>query len=206
MCTARRVAFSTPPHWPSHATQVRNLRHGRLGVCATPRHARPIPGQLAQTVATLAAGITPQKAHYAFVSERFGGFLQRWLVTTVGVLIADFLLPGISYDVPSSLFLASLLLGLLNAFVRPVLVLFSLPFVLLTLGLGLLVINAVLLLIVGSVVSGFRVNGFGSALLGALIISVTSFVANVFLGRGPTVRRVKATSDPKSGNGPVIDV
>lgn len=140
------------------------------------------------------------------MSERLGGFLQRWLIVTVGVLLADLLLTRISYDVPSSLFLASLLLGLLNAFVRPVLVLFSLPFVLLTLGLGLLLINAVLLSLVGLVVPGFQVNGFGSAFLGALIISLTSFVANLLLGRGPTVRRVKPAADGKSEDGPVIDV
>jgi len=140
------------------------------------------------------------------VSPRFGEFLQRWLVTTVAVLVADLLLPGISYDVPSSLFLASLLLGLLNAFVRPVLVFFSLPFVLLTLGFGLLIINALLLLLVGSVIRGFKVDGFVSALLGALIISLTSVVMNVLLGRGPSVRRVKPPKDPDSDGGPVIDV
>jgi len=140
------------------------------------------------------------------VSEQVGAFLQRWLITTVGVLLADWLLPGIRYDVPSSLFLASLLLGLLNAFVRPILVFFSLPFVLVTLGLGLVVINAALLMVVGRLVQGFHVNGFGTAILGALIISFTSFVANLFLGRGPTNRPIKPPADGKSGGGPIIDV
>lgn len=132
--------------------------------------------------------------------------MLRWLITTVGVLVADLLLPGISYDKASALFLASLSLGLLNAFVRPVLVFFSLPFVLLTLGLGLLLINALLLSVVGSLVPGFRVNGFGSAFLGGLIISLTSFAANLLLGRGPTIRRTKPRSGQNSDDGPVIDV
>jgi len=141
-----------------------------------------------------------------FVSERTAAFLQRWLVTTVAVLIADLLVPGIRYDVPSSLFLASLLLGLLNAFVRPILVMISLPLVLLTLGLGLLIINALLLLLVDALVPGFQVDGFGNAMLGALIISLTSLVGNVLFGRGPNVRPPRPPRPPKDDDGPVIDV
>ena len=140
------------------------------------------------------------------MSERTAAFLQRWLVTTVAVLIADLLVPGIRYDVPSSLFLASLLLGLLNAFVRPILVMISLPLVVLTLGLGLLIINALLLLLVDALVPGFQVDGFGNALLGALIISLTSLVGNVLFGRGPNVRPPRPPLPPKDDDGPVIDV
>ena len=104
--------------------------------------------------------------------------------------------------------MASLLLGLLNTFVRPVLVFFTLPFVMVTLGLGLLVINALLLLFVGSVVKGFHVAGFWPALFGGLIISVTSFGANVLLGRGPTIKRIGSARKPPNsdGGGPLIDV
>lgn len=140
------------------------------------------------------------------MSPRFGEFLQRWLVTTVAVLMADLLLPGIHYDHPSSLFIASLLLGLLNAFVRPILIFFSLPFVLFTLGFGLLIINALLLLLVGSVVRGFKVDGFGSAILGALIISLTSIVMNFLLGRGSSANQPRPPKNGGDGNGPVIDV
>lgn len=139
--------------------------------------------------------------------ERLGEFLKRWLVTTLAVLVADLLLPGIRYDVASALFLASLLLGFLNAFVRPLLVALSLPFVILTLGLGLWVINALLLLMVGSVIRGFHVDGFGSALLGSLVISLTSGVLNALLGGSRVeVRRTRPPKDRDTGGGPVIDV
>ena len=140
--------------------------------------------------------------------ERLSNFLQRWLITTVGVLIAALLVPGIRYDDATALFTASLLLGLLNTFVRPVLVFFTLPFVMLTLGLGLLVINAFLLLFVGSVVKGFHLNGFWAALFGALIISVTAFATNLLLGRGPALETPRPNRKiKKSGNqGPFIDV
>ena len=142
------------------------------------------------------------------MSERFSNFLQRWLITTLGVLVAALLVRGIRYDAATALFLASLSLGLLNTFIRPILVFFTLPFVLLTLGLGLWVINALLLLFVGSVVKGFHVTNFWSALIGALIISMTSFAANILLGRGPTLRSPGSTKNDKklSQRGPYIDV
>ena len=142
------------------------------------------------------------------MSERFSNFLQRWLITTLGVLVAALLVRGIRYDAATALFLASLSLGLLNTFIRPILVFFTLPFVLLTLGLGLWVINALLLLFVGSVVKGFHVTNFWSALIGALIISMTSFAANILLGRGPTLKGPGSTKNDKklSQRGPYIDV
>ena len=142
------------------------------------------------------------------MSERFSNFLQRWLITTLGVLVAALLVRGIRYDAATALFLASLSLGLLNTFIRPILVFFTLPFVLLTLGLGLWVINALLLLFVGLVVKGFHVTNFWSALIGALIISTTSFAANILLGRGPTLKGPGSTKSDKklSQRGPYIDV
>lgn len=127
-------------------------------------------------------------------------------MTTVGVLVADFLLPGIWYDSAGALFLASLTLGLLNAFVRPILVLFSLPFVLVTLGLGLLLINALLLLFVGSAIRGFHVDGFGSAILGSVVISITTFIFNLLIGR--SAMQVTTRSRPRlpGDDGPTIDV
>ena len=139
-------------------------------------------------------------------------FLQRWLITTVGVLVAANIVGGIHYDTTGSLLVASLLLGLLNAFVRPLLVLVSISLVLLTFGLGLLVINALLLWGVGGLVKGFHVDGFWAAFWGALIISFVTFVAGLFLGprpgNGPGRPPGGSGGDRGSGGGggPVIDV
>ena len=140
------------------------------------------------------------------MSEQVRGFFRRWLITTLGVLVADFLLPGIWYDSAGALFLASLTLGLLNAFVRPILVFFSLPFVLLTLGLGLLLINALLLLFVGKVIRGFHVDGFGSAFLGALVISVSTFLLNLMIGRSAVQGVTRPPPQSRGDAGPTIDV
>jgi putative membrane protein len=138
-------------------------------------------------------------------------FGQRWLVTTFAVLIAALLLDGIHYRSAWWLAGASLLLGLLNAFVRPVLMVLALPLVIWSLGLFILVINALLLLAVGAMLApGFRVEGFWSAAAGALIISIVSFIANLFLGQGSFIRvQSRSQSRPKGRDddqGPVIDV
>ena len=135
-------------------------------------------------------------------------FLQRWLITTVGVLIAANVIGGIHYDSTSALLVASLLLGLLNAFVRPVLVLISISVVLLTFGLGLLLINALLLWGVGGMVKGFHVDGFWSAFWGAMVISLVSFLGGMFLGQRPGSAPPGGPGPrgPKGGGGPVIDV
>jgi len=116
-------------------------------------------------------------------------FLQRWLVTTLGVLLADVWVDGIRHQSFGSLLEASLLLGLLNAFVRPLLMVLSLPLLIFSLGLFVLVINAVLLGLVGGLLQpGFVVEGFGAAFWGGVIISLVSLVVNGFLGRGAVVR------------------
>ncbi|KAB2675276.1 MAG: phage holin family protein [Verrucomicrobia bacterium] len=137
-------------------------------------------------------------------------FLQRWLVTTVAVLVAAHVVTGIHYTGFPALLVASLVLGLVNAFVRPVLLLVSISFVVATLGLGVLVINALLLWGVGSLGTGFRVDGFWSAFFGGLVISIVSFVANLFLGGRPRIavqgsRRGDGDSG-SAGGGNIIDV
>jgi len=149
--------------------------------------------------------------------EKTGGwrrFLVGWVSTTLGVMLADFLLPGISHRAFSDLAIVALLLGLVNAFVRPVLLLMTLPFVLLTMGIGFLIINALLLWMVGSIVSGFQIEGFWSAFFGGMIISVTSSIAGSLLGGGARVQVNRSRGrprggdrlDPPGGSGPVIDV
>jgi len=140
-------------------------------------------------------------------------FLQGWAINTFAVLIAAAVLPGIDWVRWQDLLLASLLLGVLNAFVRPLLMLVALPLLIFTLGLFMLVINALLLLLVGQIVNGFTVGGFWWAVLGSLIISVVSLVLNTMSGAGKSRVRVRVDrrQPPRDrhdgdGGGPVIDV
>jgi putative membrane protein len=107
-------------------------------------------------------------------------FVIRWIVTTVAVMVASSLLRGIRYDTTGSLIAAALLLGILNAFVRPVLLILSAPLILLTLGLFILVVNGLMLLWVPTLVGGFHVDGFGSAFWGAIIIGIVSWLLSAF--------------------------
>src|SRR5438093_12377715 len=91
------------------------------------------------------------------MSESLKRFLQRWLINTVAVMVAAKVVPGIECDSITGLFAASLLLGIFNALLRPLLWLLSLPLVIMTLGLFALVINAVLLYFVGNLVNSFVV-------------------------------------------------
>ena len=110
------------------------------------------------------------------------GFLLRTLVTAFGLWLAATLLPGIAISGPGTLFLAALLMGLVNGLVRPLAVFFTLPLTLLTLGFFLLVINAAMFGLVAAMLDGFRVAGFFSALLGWLVVSATSTVASWYIG------------------------
>ena len=136
-------------------------------------------------------------------------FLQRWVINTVAVMVAANVVPGIRYDTFVGLVVASLLLGVFNALLRPLLLLLSLPLVIVTLGLFTLVINALLLYFVGQLVEPFHVAGFWSAFWGALVISLVSLVLNTVTGTGDSrieFGRTRSKSDGNDGDGPVIDV
>lgn len=109
------------------------------------------------------------------------GLLIRFLVTGTAVLLTAEIITGIEVESPSAGIAAVILLALLNALVRPVLYLLSLPFIVVTLGLFMVVINALLLLLVSSLVEGFVVQGFWPAVWGAVLISVVSTVLNLFI-------------------------
>jgi putative membrane protein len=111
----------------------------------------------------------------------FINLLVRWSVLALGVALAAEIIPGISYKDGATLIWVVLLLSLFNAILKPVLVLFTLPFIVLTMGIGMLVINALLFLWVGRLVKGFVVTDFWSALWGALIVSITNLVLNRML-------------------------
>ena len=112
---------------------------------------------------------------------KFLQLLVRWAVLAIGVVLATKLVPGIKCDDGAALIAVVLLLSFFNAILKPLLVLFTLPFILLTMGLGVVVINALLFLFVGKLVDGFHVAGFWPAVGGALIVSITNIVLSGFV-------------------------
>lgn len=105
-------------------------------------------------------------------------FILRTIVITLAILLTAELLPGIEVDNFTSALIAAFLLGVVNAVIKPVAVILTLPITVLTLGLFYLVINALFFIMVASLVSGFEVHSFGAAFLGSLIVSIiTSLVA-----------------------------
>ncbi|MBU2227285.1 MAG: phage holin family protein [Proteobacteria bacterium] len=128
------------------------------------------------------------------------GVLLRWLVLTAAVLAASWLLDGIRVDGLFPALLAAATLGILNAFFRPLLILITLPINILTLGLFTFLINALLLKIVSAVISGFAVRGFWTAVAGALIIGVTSWLLNAFVGGRGKVERTSYIEMQKKGD------
>jgi putative membrane protein len=139
-----------------------------------------------------------------------GKALIRWFVLTVAVWLAAVLVPGIHYDSFGSVAAAALVLGILNAFVKPAMQVLSFPFIVLSFGLFLLVINAFLLKLSAWFVEGFDVSGFWPAVMGSLIVSLVSF----FLGwphqeKGVFIVSTRRTLQGRHrppGDGPVIDV
>ena len=110
------------------------------------------------------------------------GFILRTLITMLGLWLADRLLDGVTITGSGTFVLAALLLGFVNALIRPIAVILTLPLTILTLGLFLFVINALMFSLVATLLSGFVVAGFGSALLGAIVVSLTSLIASWFIG------------------------
>jgi len=100
----------------------------------------------------------------------------------LGLLLASALIPGVQIEGIGTYILAALLLGLVNAFVRPVAFLLTLPLTIITLGLFLLVLNAAMFGLVAAMLDNFAVTGLGSAMLGALIVSITSTIASWYIG------------------------
>ncbi len=139
-------------------------------------------------------------------------FIIRWIITTLAVMAAAWLLRGISYETMSALLGASLLLGIINALIRPVLLLLSLPFIIVTMGLFIFVVNALLLLLVAAVVPAFHVDGFWNAFFGSIIISIVSWaLSSVFRTSDGRVRLITHHESPhrigaaKRANARVVD-
>ena len=140
-------------------------------------------------------------------------FLQSWLINTLAVLVAVYIVPGLEFK-DKSLWtpcVTSLVLGILNTFIRPIMDFLALPLLIVTLGLFRLVINGCLLYLVSLLLGRyFEVRNFWSAFLGALVISLISLVLNTMTGTGNSrlviQRRRRPRDSDNDGGGPVIDV
>lgn len=106
-------------------------------------------------------------------------FIATWLINTLAIVITAYLLPGVRLSGFGAALIAALVLGLINTFIRPVLLLLTLPLNILTLGLLTFVINALLIMLTSAIVSGFSVSGFWWALLFSLVLAVVNFLLNV---------------------------
>ena len=115
----------------------------------------------------------------------------RWLVTTLAVMAAAYLVPGILVSGFYAAFWAALVLGIVNAILRPLLLLLTLPLNILTLGLFTFLLNGFLFWLVSTVIRDFEVHGFGAAIFGSLIVTVISWVANQYLKRPPVAFQVR---------------
>src|SRR5699024_9300634 len=116
------------------------------------------------------------EGHCSAEMIQLGPLLFRWLILAIGVFLAANIVPGIEFDSMRTLLLVVLLLSFLNALLRPLLVLMALPFIILTLGLGIVVINALMFMAVGHLVDGFRVDGFWPAVGAAIVVGITNLV------------------------------
>jgi putative membrane protein len=117
------------------------------------------------------------------------GFFTRLVITALGLWLAQAIIPGVTIVGVGTLILAALLLGLVNAVVRPVLFILTLPLTIFTLGLFLLVLNGISLGLVAWLLPGFAVSGLWAATLGALVVTITSWFANGFVGSSGRLER-----------------
>ena len=147
------------------------------------------------------------------MSPKLKKFLQSWVINTLAVGLAGLIMHNhIRYEKPVYLLAASLLLGILNAILKPIIMLLALPLLVFTLGLFMFVINALLLYFVGFLLSPyFSVDTFWSAFWGALIISLVSVFLNTLTGVGSARVQIRRGNRPppgpdRGGDGPVIDV
>jgi len=108
-------------------------------------------------------------------------FLLRLLLNGIAVMVAAYLIPGIRLATPATAIIAGIVLGLVNAIIRPVLILLTLPFTILTLGLFIFVVNTICLALAAWLVPGFSISGFGAAFVGALVITLVSWLLSGLL-------------------------
>ena len=118
------------------------------------------------------------------------GLLFRWIVSGLSLLLVGYIVPGFTVQSFGYALLAAAFLGILNAVVRPVLILLTLPLTVLSLGLFIFVVNGLMLWLLSGIIKGINIESFGSAILGALILSIISFLISSFTYRGGRIQRV----------------
>lgn len=128
------------------------------------------------------------------------GLFLRWLILSAAIMVSAYLFPGIEVNGFGTALFAALVLGILNAFFRPILIILTLPINILTLGLFTFVINAFLLMMTSGVIGGLQVAGFGSALLGSLIISLVSWGLSSFISDRGQVESIDIELRRKHGD------
>ena len=111
-------------------------------------------------------------------------FLIRWLLNAIPLWLATYLFADFKCAGLGSLLVAALLFGLVNAIIRPVILLLTLPLTIVTLGLFILVVNALMLMLVAAVIPGFVLGGFWTAFWAAIFIAIVSFITNRLIGKG----------------------
>ena len=120
---------------------------------------------------------------HSVVVITMSSFIARVFLTAFGLWMADQILSGVSFDSAASLWIAALLLGIVNAIVRPVVFILTLPITLLTLGLFVFVLNGAMVLLVDRLMPSFQTDSLGTAILASIIVSLTGWAANVFIGK-----------------------
>ncbi len=120
---------------------------------------------------------------HSVVVITMSSFIARVFLTAFGLWMADQILSGVSFDSAGSLWIAALLLGIVNAIVRPVVFILTLPITLLTLGLFVFVLNGAMVLLVDRLMPSFQTDSLGTAILASIIVSLTGWAANVFIGK-----------------------
>lgn len=123
------------------------------------------------------------------------GLLFRWLISAVSLLIISYIVPGIEVQGFFYALIAAVFLGVLNAIVRPVLIILTLPLTIFTLGLFLFVVNGIMLMLVSLVIKGFQVNGFWPAVLGALLLSIINWFSNSYINSKGRIESIDMQRD-----------
>jgi len=119
------------------------------------------------------------------------GFFFRLIITALGLWAAATIIPGMEIDGVGNLIVAALLLGLVNAIIRPIILILTLPLTVLTLGLFILVVNGISLALVAWLMPGFAVTGLGPAILGSIVVGLTGWLASAFVGSSGRIERIR---------------
>ena len=119
------------------------------------------------------------------------GFVVRLLITALGLWVADRLLHGITITGTGALIISALLLGIVNAVIRPIILILTLPLTVVTLGFFVFIVNGISLAIAAALVPGFDVQGLWSATIGAVIVGITGWAASAFIGGSGKIERMQ---------------